>query len=192
MLHLLKRKEMSRIGNLPIDIPQGVTVSIANNIVTVKGAKGELSQTIDPVISVKEEDGKVVFSRSTEIKDHKAKHGLYRSLVFNMIEGVTVGYKKVMELVGVGFRATLKGQNLELSLGYSHGIVFVLPKEVSCTAVSERGKAPIVTFESHDKQLIGAIAAKLRSLRKPEPYKGKGIRFEGEQIRRKAGKTAAK
>jgi len=183
---------MSRIGNLPVDIPQGVTVSIEGNIVTVKGTKGELTQTFDPVISIKIEDEQVIVKRSSEIKDHKAKHGLYRSLIFNMIEGVSKGYKKTMELVGVGFRANLKGQNLELSLGYSHGIVLVLPKEVSCTAVSERGKAPIVTFESHDKQLIGAIAAKLRSLRKPEPYKGKGIRFQGEQIRRKAGKTAAK
>jgi large subunit ribosomal protein L6 len=183
---------MSRIGNLPIDIPQGVTVSIDGNVVTVKGTKGELTQTIDPIISVREEDGRVVLSRSGETKDQKAKHGLYRSLINNMIIGVTEGYKKVMELVGVGFRAVIKGQNLELSLGYSHGIVFVLPKEIACTAVSERGKAPIVTFESHDKQLIGAIAAKLRSLRKPEPYKGKGIRFQGEHIRRKAGKTAAK
>ncbi|MGB0390402.1 MAG: 50S ribosomal protein L6 [Salibacteraceae bacterium] len=183
---------MSRIGNLPINIPSGVTVSIADNVVTVKGAKGELSETIDPAISVKVEDDKVVVARSSEIKDHKAKHGLYRSLISNMIEGVTVGYKKVMELIGVGFRASIQGQNLELALGYSHAIMFVLPKEVKCTAVSERGKAPIVTFESHDKQLIGAIAAKLRSLRKPEPYKGKGIRFQGEQIRRKAGKTAAK
>jgi len=183
---------MSRIGNLPIDIPQGVTVSIEGNVVTVKGTKGELTQTVDPAISVTQEDERIIVKRSSDVKDHKAKHGLYRSLIFNMIEGVTIGYKRTMELVGVGFRASLKGQNLELSLGYSHGIVFVLPKEVACTAVSERGKAPIVTFESHDKQLIGAIAAKLRSLRKPEPYKGKGIRFQGEQIRRKAGKTAAK
>jgi len=183
---------MSRIGNLPIDIPSGVTVTATSGLVTVKGAKGELTQTIDPAISVEIKENRVFVSRTSDIKDHKAKHGLYRSLINNMIEGVTVGYKKVMELVGVGFRATLKGQNLELSLGYSHGIVFVLPKEIKCTAVSERGKAPIVTFESHDKQLIGAIAAKLRSLRKPEPYKGKGIRFQGEQIRRKAGKTAAK
>ncbi len=183
---------MSRIGNLPIDIPAGVTVSVSGNVVTVKGTKGELTQTFDPAISVVVEESKVVLSRASEIKDHKAKHGLYRSLINNMIEGVSVGYKKVMELVGVGFRAAVQGQNLELSLGYSHGIMFVLPKEVQCTAVSERGKAPIVTFESHDKQLIGTIAAKLRSLRKPEPYKGKGIRFQGEQIRRKAGKTAAK
>ena len=183
---------MSRIGNLPVAIPAGVTVSISDNLVTVKGAKGELNQAIDPAITVVVEESRVVLSRSSDNKDLKAKHGLYRSLIFNMIEGVSVGYKKVLELVGVGFRASIKGQNLELSLGYSHGIMFVLPKEVSCTAVSERGKAPIVTFESHDKQLIGAIAAKLRSLRKPEPYKGKGIRFQGEQIRRKAGKTAAK
>lgn len=183
---------MSRIGKLPINIPVGVTVSYNDNVVTVKGAKGELSEKIDPAISVVIEDSIITLSRASEIKDHKAKHGLYRSLISNMIEGVTVGYKKVMELIGVGFRASVQGQTLELSLGYSHGIVFVLPKEVSCVAVSERGKAPIVTFESHDKQLIGAIAAKLRSLRKPEPYKGKGIRFQGEQIRRKAGKTASK
>ena len=183
---------MSRIGNLPVTITAGVTVSISDNLVTVKGAKGELTQAIDSAITVKVEDSKVFLSRSSDSKDLKSKHGLYRSLIFNMVEGVSVGYKKVLELVGVGFRASLKGQNLELSLGYSHGIMFVLPKEISCTAVSERGKAPIVTLESHDKQLIGAIAAKLRSLRKPEPYKGKGIRFQGEQIRRKAGKTAAK
>ena len=183
---------MSRIGNLPVAIPAGVTVSISDNLVTVKGAKGELTQAIDSAITVKVEESRVVLSRSSDSKDLKSKHGLYRSLIYNMVEGVSIGYKKVLELVGVGFRASLKGQNLELSLGYSHGITFVLPKEVSCTAVSERGKAPIVTFESHDKQLIGAIAAKLRSLRKPEPYKGKGIRFQGEQIRRKAGKTAAK
>lgn len=183
---------MSRIGNLPINIPQGVTVTMEGNVVTVKGAKGELTETVDPVIAVKIEGNLIVLSRSTETKDHKSKHGLYRSLISNMIEGVTVGYKKVMELVGVGFRAAVQGQTLELSLGYSHAIVFVLPIEVKCTAVSERGKAPVVTFESHDKQLIGAIAAKLRSMRKPEPYKGKGIRFQGEQIRRKAGKTAAK
>jgi large subunit ribosomal protein L6 len=183
---------MSRIGKLPISIPAGVTVSLVDNVVTVKGAKGELSETIDPAITVVIENDLITLSRASEVKDHKAKHGLYRSLISNMIEGVTVGYKKVMELIGVGFRASVQGQNLELSLGYSHGIMFVLPKEVSCTAVSERGKAPIVTFESHDKQLIGAIAAKLRSMRKPEPYKGKGIRFQGEQIRRKAGKTAAK
>jgi large subunit ribosomal protein L6 len=192
LLNLLKQEEMSRIGKLPISIPSTVTVSVTDNVVTVKGPKGELSETFDPALSVKVEDNLVVVSRSTESKDHKSKHGLYRSLISNMIEGVTVGYKKVMELIGVGFRASIQGQNLELSLGYSHGIMFVLPKEVSCIAVSERGKAPVVTFESHDKQLIGAIAAKLRSLRKPEPYKGKGIRFQGEQIRRKAGKTAAK
>lgn len=183
---------MSRIGNLPIDIPQGVTVSVTDNVVTVNGPKGELKQTFDPVISVKVEGDTVVLARQTELKDHKAKHGLYRSLIFNMCFGVSTGYKTVMELVGVGYRAVMDGQNLELSLGYSHNITFALPKEISATAVSERGKAPIVTFESHDKQLIGLVAAKLRSLRKPEPYKGKGIRFQGEQIRRKAGKTAAK
>jgi large subunit ribosomal protein L6 len=183
---------MSRIGKLPIAIPQGVTISLNENVVTVKGPKGELTQTIDPAISVKEADGQVVVERSTELKDHKAKHGLSRSLINNMVEGVSQGYKNVLELVGVGYRAAVTGSNLELSLGYSHAIVFVLPKEVSCTAVTDRGKAPVVTLESHDKQLLGAVTAKLRSLRRPEPYKGKGIRFQGEQVRRKAGKTSAK
>lgn len=184
---------MSRIGNLPIAIPQGVTVSVSGNEVTVKGPKGEITESIDSsAVAVKEEEGNIVVTRASEAKEHRAKHGLYRSLINNHIVGVSQGYTKVMELVGVGFRAAVKGQNLELSLGYSHNIVFALPQEVKASAVSERGKAPIVTFESHDKQLIGTICAKLRSLRKPEPYKGKGIRFQGEQIRRKAGKTAAK
>lgn len=183
---------MSRIGNLPIAIPNGVTVAIAGDVVTVKGPKGELTQTVDSEISVKEEEGHILVSRSSETKDVKSKHGLYRSLIANMVHGVSVGYKTVQELIGVGYRASVTGQNLELALGYSHNITFVLPKEVKATAVSERGKAPVVTFESHDKQLIGAIAAKLRSLRKPEPYKGKGIRFQGEEIRRKAGKSASK
>jgi large subunit ribosomal protein L6 len=192
LLYLLKEKEMSRIGNLPIAIPNGVTVTIAGDVVTVKGPKGELTQTVDSVISVKEEEGHILVGRSSEAKDVKSKHGLYRSLISNMVHGVSVGYKTVQELIGVGYRASVSGQNLELALGYSHNITFVLPKEIKATAVSERGKAPVVTFESHDKQLIGAVAAKLRSLRKPEPYKGKGIRFEGEEIRRKAGKSASK
>ena len=183
---------MSRIGKLPIAIPSGVTVTIQPEMVTVKGPKGELTQTIDSAITVEEVDGNIVVTRASELKDHKAKHGLYRSLIANMIQGVSEGYKHVLELVGVGYRAVVSGQNLELSLGYSHNITFVLPKEVSAQAVSERGKAPVVTFESHDKQLIGLVAAKLRSLRKPEPYKGKGIRFQGEEIRRKAGKSASK
>lgn len=184
---------MSRIGKLPVAIPQGVTVSINGDVVTVKGPKGELNQAFDTnAVTVKEEEGNVIVTRLSDVKDHKAKHGLYRSLISNMIEGVTNGYTKVLEFVGVGYRAVAQGQKLELSLGYSHNIVMTLPPEVKATAVSERGKAPLVTFTSHDKQLIGAMVAKLRSLRKPEPYKGKGIRFQGEQIRRKAGKTAAK
>lgn len=183
---------MSRIGNLPITVPKGITVHIDKNVVTVKNAKNELIQVLDPIISASIENDVVKLTRSAETKDAKAKHGLYRSLIHNMIIGLDKGYKKVMELIGVGFRATIQGQTLDLSLGYSHGIVFVLPKEVSCEVVSQRGKAPVVTFQSFDKQLIGAISAKLRSFRKPEPYKGKGIRFQGEQIRRKAGKTAAK
>lgn len=184
---------MSRIGNLPISIPQGTEVSVsAENIVTVKGSKGELTQNIDPAIAVKVEEGQVIVTRSTEEKDHKAKHGLYRSLINNMVIGVTEGYKTQQELVGVGYRASTKGQQLELSLGFSHNVVFELPKEVKVTTESERGKNPVITLESADKQLIGQVASKIRSLRKPEPYKGKGIKFVGEQIRRKAGKAAGK
>jgi large subunit ribosomal protein L6 len=184
---------MSRIGNLPVGIPEGVEVSVsAENLVTVKGKKGELTQKVDDAIAIKVEGGNVVVSRSTEEKDHKAKHGLYRSLISNMIVGVSEGYKKEQELVGVGYRAEVKGQKLELALGYSHNVVIGFPSDLKVTAVTERGKAPIVTTESHDKQLVGQFAAKLRSLRKPEPYKGKGIRFVGENIRRKAGKSAAK
>jgi large subunit ribosomal protein L6 len=183
---------MSRIGNAPVDIPQGVEVKVENGLVTVKGPKGELTQNIDAAITVEIEDNIVNLKRSTEQKDHKAKHGLYRSLVANMVEGVSKGFKTQQELVGVGFRATNQGQKLELLLGYSHNIIFELPAEIKVSCESERGKNPIVTLESHDKQLIGHVAAKIRSLRKPEPYKGKGIKFVGEQLRRKAGKTAAK
>ena len=184
---------MSRIGNLPISIVEGVEVSVsAENLVTVKGKMGEATQAIDSAITIKVEDGKVLVSRSTDEKDHRAKHGLYRSLINNMIIGVSQGYKKVQELVGVGYRAEVKGQKLELALGYSHNVVIGFPSELKVTAVTERGKPPVVTTESHDKQLVGQFAAKLRSLRKPEPYKGKGIRFAGEHIRRKAGKSAAK
>ena len=184
---------MSRIGLAPISIPQGVEVSVNDqNIVSVKGSKGELQETIDPAITVEVNDGVVNVKRHTEQKDHKAKHGLYRALINNMVEGVSKGYQKKLELVGVGFRASNQGQRLEMSLGYSHPIVIELPTEIKLTTETERGKNPIITLESHDKQLIGQVAAKLRSLRKPEPYKGKGVRFVGEYIRRKAGKSAAK
>ncbi len=184
---------MSRIGKLPVAIPSGVSISVSDdNIVTVKGAKGELTQAVDSAISMVVDGDTVTLARATEQKDHKAKHGLYRSLIAGMVKGVSEGYKIEMELVGVGYRASTSGQKLELSLGFSHNVVFQLAPEVKVTAVSERGKNPLVTLESHDKQLIGQVAAKIRSLRKPEPYKGKGIKFVGEQIRRKAGKAAGK
>ncbi len=183
---------MSRIGNAPVTIPSGVEVSFNNGEVLVKGSKGELRQAIDACVSVSIEDSEVTFSRESNHKDHRAKHGLYRSLVNNMVEGVSKGYIVKQELVGVGYRATVQGQKLELALGYSHNVLFELPSEIRANAEQERGKNPIITLESHDKQLIGAVAAKIRSLRKPEPYKGKGIRFVGEQIRRKAGKSASK
>lgn len=183
---------MSRIGNAPITIPSGVEVSFDNGEVIVKGSKGELRQAIDACVSVSIEGSEVTFTRESNHKDHRSKHGLYRSLVKNMVVGVSEGYTVKQELVGVGYRATVSGQKLELALGYSHNVVFQLPKEIKAQAEQERGKNPIVTLESHDKQLIGAVAAKIRSLRKPEPYKGKGIRFVGEQIRRKAGKSASK
>jgi len=184
---------MSRIGNLPLTIPAGIDVSISDaKLVTVKGPKGELVQQIDPAIEVKIDGDTVTLSRSSDHKDHRAKHGLYRSLINNMVIGVSKGYKIEQELVGVGYRAQAQGQQLELSLGYSHNLIFQIPSEVKVVTVSERGKNPLITLESHDKQLIGAVAAKIRSLRKPEPYKGKGVRFVGEQIRRKAGKSAAK
>ncbi len=183
---------MSRIGNAPIEVPQGVEINIEKGLVSVKGPKGELSQDIDTAITVELNDNEITLKRHTEQKDHKAKHGLYRSLIANMVEGVSKGYKTQQELVGVGYRASNQGQKLELLLGYSHAIVFELPAEIKVTCESERGKNPIVTLESHDKQLIGHVAAKIRSLRKPEPYKGKGIKFVGEQLRRKAGKSAAK
>jgi large subunit ribosomal protein L6 len=183
---------MSRIGNAPVEVPAGVEVKIDNGIVTVKGPKGELTQDVDTALTVELNNNEVVVKRHTEQKDHKAKHGLYRSLISNMVEGVSKGFKTQQELVGVGYRASNQGQKLELLLGFSHGIVFELPEEIKVTCESERGKNPIVTLESHDKQLIGHVAAKIRSLRKPEPYKGKGIKFVGEQLRRKAGKSAAK
>ncbi|MCB9361236.1 MAG: 50S ribosomal protein L6 [Flavobacteriales bacterium] len=183
---------MSRIGNAPITIPQGVEVKVENGLVTVKGPKGELTQQVDEAITVEVEGSEINVKRHTEEIPHKAKHGLYRSLINNMVVGVSEGYKTVQELVGVGYRATNQGQNLELSLGFSHNIVFQLPNEIKVTTESERGKNPKVILESHDKQLIGHVAAKIRSMRKPEPYKGKGIKFEGEQLRRKAGKSASK
>ena len=184
---------MSRIGKKPISLPDGVAVTVgSDNLVTVKGSKGELVQKVDSEISVVVEDGAVVLGRPSDQKRHKAMHGLYRSLISNMIVGVNEGYKKQLELVGVGYKAVANGKVLELNLGYSHDIFFQLPTEVAGTAVTEKGKNPIVTLESIDKQLIGQVAAKLRELRKIEPYKGKGVRFVGEQIRRKVGKSSAK
>lgn len=183
---------MSRIGNAPISIPAGVTVSVDKSVVNVKGPKGELFQEIDPDISVKVEDGSVAVVRPTDQKRHKALHGLYRSLINNMIVGVNEGYKKDLELVGVGYKASVQGQVLELNLGYSHNIYLAVPQEIKVNAETLKGKNPIVTVEGSDKQLVGQVSAKIRSLRKVEPYKGKGIRFVGEIVRRKAGKTAAK
>ena len=182
---------MSRIGNAIINVPAGVEFSYSDNVMKVKGPKGELSQTLDRSVTPKFEDGVLSFERSNEEKQTKAFHGLYRSLANNMIIGVTEGYKTEQELIGVGYRASNKGQLLELSLGYSHPIHFRIPEEVKLTTVTAKGKSPTVILESHDKQLIGAVAAKIRSFRTPEPYKGKGIRFKDEYIRRKAGKTAA-
>lgn len=183
---------MSRIGKAPVSIPEGVAVSVKGGTVSVKGPKGELTQDIGVEIAASVEDGQVVVTRPTEQKRHKALHGLYRSLINNMVEGVSNGYKKELELVGVGYKAAVQGNVLELNLGYSHSIYLAIPPELKIAAVTEKGKNPVVTLEGSDKQLIGQMAAKLRSLRKIEPYKGKGIRFVGEQIRRKAGKTAAK
>ena len=182
---------MSRIGKAPIAIPAGVTVTIKDNKVTVKGPKGELSQEINPDIEVKIEDGHVVVTRPSDVREHRSLHGLYRALINNMIVGVSTGYKKEMELVGVGYRATANGQVLELSLGYSHAIYLKLPPEVKVEAKTERNKNPLIILESDDKQLLGQVCAKIRSLRKPEPYKGKGIRFVGEVVRRKSGKSAS-
>lgn len=184
---------MSRIGKLPISVPAGVTVEVSKeNLVTVKGKLGELQQQVDPAITFKIEDGTITLDRATESKDHRSKHGLYRSLVSNMIQGVTEGFKTVQELVGVGYKVDVKGQVLDFALGYSHHIYFVLPEEVKAEAIAERGKSPTLTMTSHDKQLLGQVAAKVRSLRKPEPYKGKGIKFQGEELRKKVGKSAAK
>ena len=184
---------MSRIGILPIDIPAGVSIEVdKDNLVTVKGPKGELTQQVDKAISIRIEGNQVNLSRATEEQDHRAKHGLYRSLLNNMVVGVSEGFTIQQELVGVGYRAEVKnGNTLELALGYSHDIMFMMPAEVQVEAKSERRQNPVITLTSIDKQLIGQIAAKIRSLRPPEPYKGKGIKFVGEQLRRKAGKSAS-
>jgi len=183
---------MSRIGKSPVSIPSGVNVKLEGNKVTVKGPKGELSQDVDSCVTLSQEENVITLSRETDSPEHRAKHGLYRALLSNMITGVSEGYKKELEIVGVGYRATTTDQLLELALGYSHPILFEIPKEIKVTADTQKGKAPVVTLESIDKQLLGQVAAKIRSFRKPEPYKGKGIKFVGEEIRRKAGKSAGK
>ncbi len=183
---------MSRIGRLPIQLPKGVTFSFADHVVTVKGPKGELKQLIDPDFKIILENGEVVVERPTEQKRHKAMHGLYRSLISNMVEGVSNGYKRQLELIGVGYKATAQGNVLDLSLGYSHSVIVGIPSELKVVATQEKGQNPTITLEGIDKQLIGQVAAKIKSLRSVEPYKGKGIRFVGEFVRRKAGKAAAK
>ena len=180
---------MSRIGNNPIVVPEGVNVEIHSDSVKVSGKLGTLSQNFDGV-SVSKEENQLIVKRNSESKEHKAKHGLYRSLIFNMVVGVSQGWKKSLELVGVGYRAQSSGQKLDLSLGFSHNIVMMLPDEIKIETVNEKGKNPIINITSYDKQLVGMVAAKIRSYRKPEPYKGKGVKFVGEQIRRKAGKSA--
>jgi len=180
---------MSRIGKSPVSIPQGVTIDVKDNVITVKGKLGELSQEFSDV-TVKVEEDQIVLERPSESKEHVAKHGLYRSLINNMVQGVSTGWTKNLELVGVGFRASNQGQKLDLALGFSHNIVLDIAPEVKIETVSDKGKNPIVKLTSHDKQLVGQVAAKIRSFRKPEPYKGKGIKFVGEELRRKAGKSA--
>jgi large subunit ribosomal protein L6 len=187
-----EERKMSRIGKLPIQIPSGVTVTQKDGIVTVKGPKGELSQAVNPDIKVNVNGDTLTVERPTDERTHRALHGLYRSLINNMVIGVSGGYKKELELVGVGYRASCTGQLLELSLGYTHNIFLELPKEINIETKSERNKNPLIILESADKQLIGQVCAKIRSFRKPEPYKGKGIKFVGEVIRRKSGKSAAK
>jgi large subunit ribosomal protein L6 len=180
---------MSRIGNNPVAIPEGVTVDVKDSVVTVKGKLGELIQNFDSV-EIKVEEGNILVTRSSDTKDQKAKHGLYRSLMNNMVEGVSKGWTKELELVGVGYRASNQGQKLDLALGFSHNIVLNIAQEVKVETVSDKGKNPIIKLTSFDKQLVGQVAAKIRSFRRPEPYKGKGIKFVGEEIRRKAGKSA--
>ena len=184
---------MSRIGKLPIVVPEGVQVTITDtNRVKVKGKLGELEQLVDPAIKIQMEDGQITLERPTESKDHKSKHGLYRSLINNMVVGVTEGYTTVQELVGVGYKAEVKDKILDLSLGYSHHIYLELPEEISMETITERGKNPTIIMKSIDKQLLGMVAAKIRSLRPPEPYKGKGIKFKGEELRKKLGKAGDK
>jgi large subunit ribosomal protein L6 len=183
---------MSRIGKSPVKIPSGVDVKLDGNKVTVKGPKGELAQEMESGVSLTIDGNTITFSRESDAPSHRAKHGLYRALLQNMVQGVSEGYKKELEVIGVGYRANAAGQQLELALGFSHPIVFEIPSEIKVSANTEKGKAPVVTLESYDKQLLGQVAAKIRSFRKPEPYKGKGIRFVGEEIRRKAGKSAGK
>lgn len=184
---------MSRIGKKPVVIPSGVTISVnADNIVTVKGPKGELKETVDRDIKIEVKDGQVEIARPTDQIRHRAMHGLYRSLISNLVTGVTEGYKKNLELVGVGYKASNQGNLLDLSLGYSHNIIFEVPKELKVTTSQEKGQNPMIALEGIDKQLLGQVAAKIRGLRKPEPYKGKGVKYVGEYIRRKAGKAAGK
>ena len=184
---------MSRVGRKPVSIPSGVTVTVGkDNVVTVKGAKGELKQALDRDITVEVTDGQVIIGRPTDQIRHRAMHGLYRALIANMVKGVTEGFTKKMELVGVGYKAANSGNTLDLSLGYSHNIIFEIPKEVKVATAQEKGKNPEITLECIDNQLLGAVCAKIRSLRKPEPYKGKGVRFAGEVVRKKAGKSAGK
>jgi large subunit ribosomal protein L6 len=187
-----EEKNMSRIGKLPIQIPSGVTITQKDGIVIVKGPKGELSQAVNPDIEVNVNDGVLTVKRPTDERTHRALHGLYRALINNMVVGVSDGYKRELELVGVGYRASNTGQLLELSLGYTHNIYLELPEEVKIETKSERNKNPLIILESADKQLLGQVCAKIRSFRKPEPYKGKGVKFAGEAIRRKSGKSAAK
>ena len=182
---------MSRIGNNPINIPEGVTVTKKENLIMVSGKLGELHQNVDDLVNVSIEDNVVKISRNSENKEARSKHGLYRSLIANMVEGVSSGHTKKLELRGVGYRATTQGKNLDISVGYSHNIIFEIPSNIKVVAETEKGKAPIVTISGIDKQLVGAIAARIRSERKPEPYKGKGIRYIDEFVRKKAGKTAA-
>ncbi len=183
---------MSRIGKLPVNIPEGVEINVdKSNVVTVKGKLGELTQKIHPEIKVEIKDGSLTLERPSEEKHFKAMHGLYRSLISNMVTGVSEGFKIVQEVVGVGYKAQANGQTLELALGFSHGIYLQLPPEIKVETITERGKNPMITLTSYDKQLLGQVAAKIRSFRKPEPYKGKGIRYLGEIVRKKAGKAAA-
>jgi large subunit ribosomal protein L6 len=184
---------MSRIGKKPVAVPNGVTITVsADNIITVKGPKGELKQTLDRDIKAEVKDGQVEFTRPTDQIRHRALHGLYRSLISNMVKGVTEGYTRKLELIGVGFKASNQGNLLDLSLGYSHNIIFEIPKELKVATAQEKGENPKISLEGIDKQLIGQVAAKIRGLRKPEPYKGKGVRYVGEVVRKKAGKAAGK